>query len=432
MTETYDTDVLYLATQGDGAVLTPDGNKAYIPQTLAGERVRLTKNADGKWQLAQVLQPSPNRQTPPCTLFERCGGCTLQHIKPATILQWKKATVQHALQKAGFTNLPACSAQQVQQHTRRRADLAVRRQPDGIIIGLHARNSSTVTDLTSCIVLHPDIMKALSAFRATLRSLNAIRREANLHINLLDSGLDVLLQTDGPLTAPDRVRLAQLATDQHIPRISWQLIKDTGLPEVAAQSGSVYQTIASHQITPPPGTFLQATGESEIYIQEAVIKSLPAKLNRRDIITELYAGCGTFTFPLAERARVNAYEGYAPALDALKKASGGTRINAFCRDLNHQPVLAKEIAASAVVVLDPPHAGAKLQMRQIAQGQPTHIIYVSCNPAALAQDASLLAKAGYTVENVTVVDQFLWSTEIEAVCSFKRESSRRNRNGLSR
>ncbi len=432
MTETYDTDVLYLATQGDGAVRTPDGRVAYIPETLAGEHVRLTKNSDEKWQLVEVLQPSPNRQIPPCSLFEHCGGCTLQHVKPDAILQWKVATVQHALQKAGFSNLPTFSAKQVRPSSRRRADLAVRRQPDGMIIGLHARNSHAVTDLTTCVVLHPAILAALPAFRATLRSLNAIRREANLHINLLDSGLDVLLQTDGPLTTPDRVRLAQLATEQHIPRISWQQIKDTGLPEVAAQSGSVVQTIASHQISPPPGTFLQATGESEKYIQEAVVQSLPAKLNRKDIITELYAGCGTLTFPLAERARVNAYEGYAPALEALKKGTGGTRISAFCRDLNHQPLLAKEIAASAVVVLDPPHAGAKLQMRQIAQGLPHHIVYVSCNPAALAQDASLLAKAGYTVENVTVIDQFLWSAEIEAVCSFKRESSRRSRNGLSR
>lgn len=215
MTETYDTDVLYLAMQGDGAVRTPDGRVAYIPETLAGEHVRLTKSSDGKWQLVDVLQPSSERQTPPCSLFEHCGGCTLQHVKPAAILQWKTATVQHALQKAGFSNLPAFSAKQVQPHSRRRADLAViRRQPDGIIIGLHARNSHAVTDFTTCVVLHPDILAALPAFRTTLRSLNAIRREANLHINLLDSGLDVLLQTDGPLTAPDRVRLAQLATDQ--------------------------------------------------------------------------------------------------------------------------------------------------------------------------------------------------------------------------
>lgn len=257
MTETYDTDVLYLATQGDGAVRTPDGRMAYIPETLAGEHIRLTKDSEGKWRLAEVLQPSLDRQIPPCSLFEHCGGCTLQHVKPAAILQWKVATVQHALQKAGFSNLPAFSAKQVQPHSRRRADLAVRRQPDGIMIGLHARNSHEVTDLTTCVVLHPDILAALPAFRATLRSLNAIRREANLHINLLDSGLDVLLQTDGPLTAPDRVRLAQLATEQHIPRISWQQIKDTGLPEVAAQSGSVVQTIASHQIAPPAGTFFR-------------------------------------------------------------------------------------------------------------------------------------------------------------------------------
>jgi 23S rRNA (uracil1939-C5)-methyltransferase len=94
--------------------------------------------------------------------------------------------------------------------------------------------------------------------------------------------------------------------------------------------------------------------------------------------------------------------------------------------------MAKELAQASAVVLDPPHAGARSQMEQIVRGLPAQVVYVSCNPAALSKDTALLAKAGYRLHAVTVIDQFLWSAETETVCDFRRESSRRSHSGPSR
>ncbi|NVN11737.1 class I SAM-dependent RNA methyltransferase, partial [Nguyenibacter vanlangensis] len=81
-------------------------------------------------------------------------------------------------------------------------------------------------------------------------------------------------------------------------------------------------------------------------------------------------------------------------------------------------VMAQHLAQAGAVVLDPPYAGAGAQMAQIIAGRPPCIIYVSCNPQALARDVAGLKDAGYTLDSLTVIDQFLWSTETEAVCVF--------------
>jgi 23S rRNA (uracil1939-C5)-methyltransferase len=125
---------------------------------------------------------------------------------------------------------------------------------------------------------------------------------------------------------------------------------------------------------------------------------------------------------LSTRARVAAFESATDAvtaLDAAARKSGG-RVIATRRDLSRQPLTVKELDAFAAVVLDPPYAGAADQMPALARSAVQRIIYVSCNPVALARDARLLHAAGWRLQAATPVDQFLWSTQLEAVLVFSR------------
>jgi 23S rRNA (uracil1939-C5)-methyltransferase len=74
------------------------------------------------------------------------------------------------------------------------------------------------------------------------------------------------------------------------------------------------------------------------------------------------------------------------------------------------------------VVLDPPYAGAIDQMPALAKSKTQRIVYVSCNPVALARDAKLLHAGGWRMVAATPVDQFLWSAQLEAVVVFARGS----------
>ena len=381
----------------------------------------LARVLPGRGAVAErILTPSPDRADPPCPLFGRCGGCVVQHMTPPAALGWKTGLVTAALRSAGFAPPTDIGRTQSPPATRRRIDLAIRRAPGGTAVGLHARGTDDVVPMTVCAVLHPAVLRLVLALPSVLNRLQGLRRAGSAKINLLDSGPDLLLCTDAPLQARDRGILAEFAERHAIPRICWQPEAGPALPEPVCQLAPVSHRLGGVAVLPPPGAFLQATREGEAAIVDAVLAGLPDRLPRSAKVIELYAGCGTIGLPLSERARVAAYEGDAAAVACLASAAGGRRLQVAHRDLGRQPLLARDFAGAAAIVLDPPHAGAGLQMRELAASDGTTIIYASCNPAALARDAAPLARAGFALDRLTVIDQFLWSARAESVSVFRR------------
>jgi len=135
---------------------------------------------------------------------------------------------------------------------------------------------------------------------------------------------------------------------------------------------------------------------------------------------DLFSGCGSFTFVLAQKADVLAVEGDEAALAALKTATVGRRIRTERRDLARRPLAGAELAGLDAVVFDPPRAGAQAQAEALAESGPPLVVAVSCNPATLARDGRILAAGGYRLERATPVDQFPWSAHLEAVAVFRR------------
>jgi 23S rRNA (uracil1939-C5)-methyltransferase len=80
--------------------------------------------------------------------------------------------------------------------------------------------------------------------------------------------------------------------------------------------------------------------------------------------------------------------------------------------------LPAELKPYAAVVLDPPFAGASEQVPLLARARVPRVVYVSCNPTALARDARTLKQAGYRVLSAVPIDQFLWSPHLESVVAF--------------
>ncbi len=421
-------DVITLGNGGDGLarpVVPSEDNTdpVFIPFTAPGDRVLARQTSRDRAIPKQIIVAAPERIDPICALFGRCGGCALQHLPMAWSLEWKTTLLQTGFRKAGVSDLPDIHQIQSQPGSRRRADLALRRLPGAITIGLHQRGGDPV-DLTGCHLLHPTLISLLPPLRDLLLKTDLLKREGDLLINLLDSGPDLLLSTDTAPTTSDRSCLAAFATQYAIPRIAWRRAGTLDDPEILTQIAPVRIHFGDAEVEPPPGAFLQASHDGEAAIQAAVIAALPHISGRKARVIELYAGCGTLTFPLADHVHVEAFEGHPAAVRALQQASSGRRIDVSLRDLNRQPVESRDLASALAVILDPPRSGAGLQMTQILDGKPDVLIYVSCNPKVLFRDTATLLAKGYRLDSVTLVDQFLWSAEIETVCRFSRSRGR--------
>lgn len=410
-------EVVGLGADGDGVAVLPGGASLYLPGTLPGERVQpgaLTARRKGFAAAADVLERSPRRAVPPCPHFGACGGCAVQHLDDAGYAAWKLGLVADVAARLGFAGaLPPLA--RTPPGARRRMELAVVRDGPDVRVGLHAGRSGAVVDMRACPVLEPRLFAVVEALRPVLRRLEGLRRGGSVLANLLDTGPDLLLRTDAPLSAGDRGRLAGFASAHGVSRVAWSAAR--GEPEVACQLGPSIVDFGGWATAVPPGAFLQASVQGEAAIVAAVLAALPARLARGPVV-ELFAGCGSLTHALAGRGRVEAYEGDAAAAGALRGA-GDARVRVHRRDLARQPLQAGELKQAAAVVLDPPYAGAAAQMAGLAaSGKP--VVYVSCNPAALLRDGRMLIQAGYRVASVAAIDQFLWSARVEAVVGFVR------------
>src|ERR1700733_1641302 len=209
-----------------------------------------------------------------CPHFGTCGGCTIWNLDDASYIARKRDQLTTALRRAGFDDVALSSPSRTAPGERRRMDLATRRTNSGVVLGLHRQRSKDIVDLTTCLVLHPALVALLPPLRRVLVRLQALRRDASVIANLLDSGPDVLLRTDAPLMLSDRLALTDFARSHALPRISWARGNDEPEPVIILQPPTT--SLSGVAVTPPAGAFLQASASGEAAIIAAVLDALPA------------------------------------------------------------------------------------------------------------------------------------------------------------
>ncbi len=396
-----------LGHQGDGIAPGP----IFVPRALPGEVVEGELRGDRIVQ-PRIVTPSPDRVRPPCPHYKACGGCALQHARDEFVAGWKVGVVQKALAVRGLGPISA-RIETSPPRTRRRAVFSGRRTRGGVLVGFHGARSDSITRIAECQLLHPDLLVTLPALEALLREGGSRKDMLRLNVTLTDGGPDVAVSGGRPLDAQFETALALFAGAHGFARLSWA-------GEVIALVEPPVQRFGKARVVPPPGAFLQATKAGEQALLAGVSETVgPAKK-----VVDLFAGSGTFSLPLAERAEVHAVEGEAGMLAALdlgwRNARGLKRVTTEARDLFRRPLLPDELDGFNAVVIDPPRAGAEAQFAELARARVPRIAAVSCNPVTFARDAALLVAAGYRFERLTVVDQFRWSTHVELVAGFSR------------
>jgi 23S rRNA (uracil1939-C5)-methyltransferase len=292
------------------------------------------------------------------------------------------------------------------------------RTAKGAVLGYREGGSHRVVDLAECPVLHSALTALIAPLRAFVVAHGPAKAMVGIDLTLADQGVDVSLAqfpleglgpTEAALDFARAQRLARLSIDQgYGPETVWE-------PE------PVTVTLAGVPVGLPPGAFLQATYDAE----SRMAADAAEWLAEAGMVADLFAGLGTFAFALRRGSagrKVLAVEAERAAHLACKAAGAlaGGNVLALHRDLFRNPLQPAELNRFDAVLLDPPRAGARTQVAEIAASMLAQVVYVSCNPSSWARDAATLVAAGFRLTRLRPVGQFRWSTHVELVSLFER------------
>ena len=394
-------EIIRIAAKGDG--VTADGR--HVPLTAPGD----VAEADGS------IRHGPHHAAPPCRHFGKCGGCQLQHLDEAALATFVRDRVVNAAEGQGLAPQAIGDTHLSPPLSRRRASLRAVNGGGRPLIGFREEGSHRVVGLAECHVLRPELYAILAPLTNLLKSRKD-RYSAEIELALADQGVDLAIRglafeglaaTEALLDFARDNRLARLTLDQgYGPEAMWE-------PE------PLTVTLGGVPVSFPPGAFLQATADGE----KALVSAACEWLHDVRFAADLFAGLGTFAFALAgEGRKLLAVEAARELHLACKSAAAaaGLPLAALHRDLFRNPLRPEELNRFEAVVLDPPRAGAREQVRQLADSTVPRIAYVSCNPSSWARDARVLADAGYTLAELRPVGQFRWSTHVELASLFVR------------
>ncbi|HEY1638973.1 MAG TPA: hypothetical protein VGF62_10645, partial [Rhizomicrobium sp.] len=285
-----------------------------------------------------------------CRHFGACGGCAWQDVPLEVYRERKRDLIADALARHGIVDPPLKEIVAVPPRSRRRATLRLQKTDGKTRLGFHAPRSHTLVDIRECHVLTPGLFGLAQGVREAFSRLLHEGESADLYFVQAENGFDLAV---GWTRKAGSELVAQIA-------VAAQML---GLVRVTSGGDLLYETAAPEvqfgkaRVKLPPNAFLQPTREGEALLQGRAAEAV----GRARHIADLFAGCGTFTLPLAEKAQVHAVDADRTMLDALAagaRATPGLKpVSTERRDLFKHPLTAAELGRFDAVMLDPPRAG---------------------------------------------------------------------------
>ncbi len=412
-------DITALASGGScvGTIVAPAelaGKKAFVPYAIPGERVTASVVQDKKSfvnaELLSIQRAAPERITAPCPVYGRCGGCDLQHIELGAQRRYKASMVEDLLKIHGgivaHNGVSVLGAELPGFQYRRRMSFHINKKRE---FGLYRKNGRQIVELDHCPISTPSINTFLA------EQLELIKECApeveTVTVEDHDSTIFVALEVhpkNGEALATLLPKPAFQELQRRIPNI-----------QVNYRHKTIYRPDARASDAPPVGHFSQNNDLANLLMLEYLVS-----LVNTERVTDLYAGAGNISIPLAKAGHtVTAVE-----VDPHLVAFGETRaISAGVAErlTFHTKSCEKWVERNtpdSTVVLDPPRGGALEVCQRLSVEVSPRLLYVSCYPPTFARDAQILYERGYEVLDVKVLDMFPQTYHSELIAVIEKRA----------
>jgi 23S rRNA (uracil1939-C5)-methyltransferase len=392
-----------------------EGRVVLTSLVLPGERVAVEPFREDprlvRARLKEVLEASPQRITPHCPYFGRCGGCHYQHASYEDQLKFKAAIVAENLKRLGKLQEspePEILAGEPWAY-RNRTQFKVHKRGGHLDLGFFRAGSQQLLAVDECPISSPGINSLIPV----LKSLGGRPDfpEGPLQVEVLDGGAQVLLNIEGAAQFPETL---VSAFREHVPALASMAVAGR-----IYGAGHVVYEAAGFRFRISHGVFFQTNRYLVEKLAAAALEGLSGSA-----ALDLYAGAGYFTLPLARQfGKVVAVESQAAAIrDLNSNLSHASLENVETVRSSTEDFLArKHLPQVDAVLLDPPRAGLEKAAaeRLAALGAP-RVVYVSCDPATLARDLGRLVSSGYKLQRLLLVDLFPQTFHIESVAFLEK------------
>lgn len=463
--EEYLGEVISLGTEGEGIIRTDDGI-AFVPFCLPEERVSFkaikVSGSAVYGKLTEVHTLSPHRTIPVCPVFEKCGGCQLQHADYDLQLKFKKNIVQNCLKKIGGIEFDVSPTVPSGKQYGYRNKLAI---PVGVdqfgnnVVGFYAPRSHRIVPISYCALQmewSKILISALLKFmdEAQLKGYDEVNHSGNIRQLVAREIGGKLLITVVSAQKTDLSLFAEI--------LKKSFKNFTLLNNVNASHGNVifgkewhicfgegYFSAVEDGIKYKAGanTFVQVNDEIRSVLYRAVID---ACRDEDAVAVDLYSGGGMLTAMLANACRaaygVEIVPQAVACADELKKLNGlRDKMFNICGAVEEklEEVFARTAGYKRVVVCDPPRKGmVRSVVNAVAKCGADKVVLISCNPATLARDLGLLlgtltevdgqlvknsdyasanTASAYKIQSITPFDMFPQTKHVETLVVLQRK-----------
>jgi 23S rRNA (uracil1939-C5)-methyltransferase len=423
-----------LSDEGRG-IAHVDGRAVFVDQALAGERVRFrytrltSKIAEGR--AVEVIEAADSRVQPRCSAYERCGGCSLQHMQGDAQLALKQQALLKQLGHIGNVE-PEHVLEPITGETwgyRSKARLGVRyvAKKDRVLVGFRERGSSFITETQRCEILHPSVGAIISELAESIARLELKRQIPQIEVAVGDDQTVLVFRHLDDMSVHDREILTTLAKRHGLTIMLQAGSPDELEPLWPQEVGPLYYVLENLdvRIEFQPGDFTQVNYGINRKMIGRAIELL--QLDSSDRVLDLFSGLGNFTLPIARRCEsVTGVEG---SLTMVNKARKNAELNGIENaSFSFADLYSDEVRDTQWVkrqynkiLLDPPRSGAAGILEYIKKMNAERIVYVSCHPATLARDAGVLVnELGYRLTQAGVMDMFPHTAHVESIAVFER------------
>ncbi|TWT24109.1 23S rRNA (uracil(1939)-C(5))-methyltransferase RlmD [Planomicrobium sp. CPCC 101110] len=416
-------------------------NVVFVQGALPGEEITAqVTNIKRNFAEARVLKlrkPSAHRQTPPCPIYETCGGCQLQHMTYEQQLVEKRDLVAQALErylKGASVQIKNTIGMEDPWYYRNKSQFQTRLKGTKVIAGLFAEGSHQLLDIEQCIVQHPDTTVITNAVKRILeelkipiydgKTMKGIVRTIVVRTGVQTGEIQLVLITTRSKIPQKELLLEKLKQiDINLVSIVQNINKEkTSLifgDETITLYGkdTIHEELGELAFDLSARAFFQLNPVQTVKLYDEIKRA--AELTGKESVVDAYCGVGTIGLWLADSAAE------LRGMDVIHESVVDAKANA-----KKMGVTAKYVTGTAekwletwsnegfvpdVLTVDPPRTGlGESLLKTILKVKPKRFVYTSCNPSTLAKDLQQLTKI-YRIEYIQPVDMFPQTAQVEAV-----------------